>query len=173
MRRAGTFLMAMTLVAGLAACGGAGDGGMEDDTASMPESDAAATGAEEAAAMGATVTLNALNESGITGTAEVRGAGDDVEIEVSFEGLTEGETYPVHLHEGTCADGGGVAAPIGEVTGGADGTGSASATLAAADLSAEGSYYVQGHLPDGQPAVCGDAPSVSDLLAGGSTGGGA
>lgn len=173
MRRAGTFLMAMTLAAALAACGGAGDAGMEEDTAAMEESDPAATGAEETAAMGATVTLNAVNESGITGTAEVGPSGDAVEIEVSFEGLTEGDTYPVHLHEGTCSEGGGVAAPIGEVTGGTDGTGSASATIAAGDLSADASYFVQGHLPDGQPAVCGDAPSVSDLLAGGSAGGGA
>ncbi|MFW6010764.1 MAG: hypothetical protein ACOC9H_02480 [Gemmatimonadota bacterium] len=173
MRRAGTFLLAMTLSAGLAACGGAGDGGMEEDTASMQESDAAATGGEEAAAMGATITLNAVNESGITGTAEVGPDGDAVEIEVAFEGLTEGETYPVHLHEGTCSEGGGVAAPIGEVTGGADGTGSASATIAADDLSADASYFVQGHLPDGDPAVCGDAPSVADLLAGGAAGGGA
>jgi hypothetical protein len=173
MRRAGTFLMTMILAAGLAACGGAGDGDMEEDAASMQESDAAATAGEEAAPMGATVTLNAVNESGITGTAEVRPSGDAVEIEVSFEGLAEGDTYPVHLHEGTCSEGGGVAAPIGEVTGGTDGTGSASVTIAGADLSADASYFVQGHLPGGQPAVCGDAPSVSDLLAGGSTGGGA
>lgn len=173
MRRAGTFLVAMTLAAGLAACGGAGDGGMEDDTASTQASDATETGAEEAAAMAATVTLNAVNESGITGTAEVGPADDAVEIEVSLEGLAEGDTYPVHLHEGTCSEGGGVAAPIGEVTGGTDGTGSATATIAAADLSADASYFVQGHLPDGQPAVCGDAPSVSDLLSGDSAGGGA
>lgn len=173
MRRTGTFLVLLVLTAGLAACGGGADGGMDQDTASMEETAEAAAGQEMGETDG-TVPLAAKNQSGITGTATVRSAGDSLGVEVSFEGLTEGETYPVHLHLGSCSAGGGVAAPIGEVTGGADGTGSTSTRIARAGLSADTTYFVQGHLPSGQPAVCGDAPAVSELLrAAGSGGGGA
>lgn len=173
MRRAGTFLVVFVLTAALSACGGGADGGMEQDTASMQQDTAAATTGQAMGEAGNTVSLAARNESGVTGTATVRAAGDFLEIEVNFQGLTEGESYPVHLHEGSCSAGGGVAAPIGEVTGGTDGTGSASTSIARADLSVDATYFVQGHLPDGTPAVCGDATAVSDLLAGGADGGGA
>lgn len=99
--------------------------------------------AEEKAEM--TVTLEAKNESGITGKAEIARAAEAEkphahEITVNISGAAAG-TYPAHVHRGTCESGGGVATALTSIT--VEGAGSmASSTtvvtpdqLAAADPS--------------------------------------
>lgn len=95
-----------------------------------------------------TVELSEKNGSGVTGTARIYEKGEMGEhremeedeaherekgergkmhahrVVVELRGLEAGATYPVHVHQGTCAEGGGVVLPLESVTGGEDGTGS-------------------------------------------------
>lgn len=101
-------------------------------------------------------------------------AADTVHVTVELGGLTSGESYPVHIHQGTCQEGGGVAVGLNAVEA-TDGSGSSETSFAAGDLSMDASHFVQAHLPDGTPAACGDVPghdgsSASDTA--GSGGGG-
>lgn len=106
-----------------------------------------------------TVPLGPKTDTGITGTARITPRGDSLAVQVSLSGLTEGESYAAHVHEGSCESGGGVAVGLNAVTGQADGTGSSTATIAAATLESGQGYFVQAHLPDGTPAACGDMPA--------------
>lgn len=132
------------------------------DQAAMNGEEAAADrqAMEDRAGQQATsVPLGSKNDSGITGTARITPQGDSLAVQVSLSGLTEGESYAAHVHEGSCESGGGVAVGLNAATGQADGTGSSTATIAAATLQAGQGYYVQAHLPDGTPAACGDMPA--------------
>lgn len=106
-----------------------------------------------------TVNLAAKNNSGITGTAALKTMGDSVQVTVNLVGLKAGQTYPAHVHQGTCDAGGPVAAPLTSVAATADGTGSSTTTIAASAMAAGNTYFVQAHQPGGQPAACGDIPA--------------
>ena len=141
----------------LAACGEAGqtDEAPADTAAEMD------TAADTAEASGA-LQLQPKNESGITGEAYTEAApGDSAVVVLDLQGLDEGAEYPAHVHEGTCEGGGGVAAALSSVTGGADGSGTSRTTLATADFSETDPYFVQVHLPDGTPASCANVPQAS------------
>lgn len=89
--------------------------GLSTDVAAQEEAKA---GAETQKKM--TVSLEAVNDSGITGTATIVAAeGAEKphahEVTVSLSGATEG-TYPVHIHRGTCESGGGVATALTSIT---------------------------------------------------------
>lgn len=173
-------LMAILLMTALPAfaCGGAeteqeaadeqmGEMGEMEETETEAASERAmATGA-------ATLQLSALNNSGITGTASVSHTADSLTVTMDLTGLTEGETYSVHIHQGTCEQQGPVAAPLSSVEAEAGGRGTATTTVAMDQLTSGegeatgegegmqegeahqmGSYYVQAHLPDGTPAAC-------------------
>lgn len=147
-------------VAGLVACGG----GETDDSGQMEaEGQAAGEAAQMEETAGAAdsvrVTLAPRNQSGIEGTATVRHMADTVHVTVSLTGLTAGNSYPAHIHQGTCQGGGGVAAGLTSVKAG-DGSGMSQTRIPAAKLSMDASYFVQAHLPDGTPAACGDLPST-------------
>lgn len=155
-----TFASALTAlcVAGLAACGGGetGDSGQMEggEQAAGQAGDTAEAVASDAAV---DVALAPKNQSGIEGTARIRHA-DTVHVTVRLEGLSSGESYPVHIHQGTCQEGGGVAVGLTSVQA-TDGTGSSETSVAAAELSMDASHFVQAHLPDGTPAACGDVPA--------------
>lgn len=149
----------------------------------------ATAGAQEEAEDDAEVTVELAprNDSGIHGTARIH----DVEeaeheeaeeeehaeahehgekhghrVVVELRGLETGASYPVHVHRGSCAEGGPVLMPLEAVDAGPDGTGSSTTTITAAQMAEkakemEGEHppvYVQAHLPDGTPAACGDVP---------------
>lgn len=142
------------------------------DQASMDGGDAGADqGAQDAATRqaGTNVALGSKNNTGITGTARMTPRGDSVAVQVRLSGLTEGESYAAHVHEGTCESGGGVAVGLNAVTGQADGTGSSTKTIAS--LPSGQSYFVQAHLPDGTPAACGDVPGMEGASADTASGG--
>lgn len=144
-----------------------------------------------------TVELSPVGESGVSGTAVIHsmapeGHGEmmeegehgemmreesmhDHEVEVMLQGLEAGETYPVHVHRGSCAEGGDVFHPLASVTAGDAGEGTSTTTVTAAEMSekmaememgmeeGEGmkqhpSFFVMAHLPDATPAACGDVP---------------
>lgn len=160
MKRKTTTLLGLLLPLAVLACGETGTqegGGMEE------EASGGDTAAAEAATMeepGATVSLAAKGESGVSGDARVMPAGDSVRIALSLTGLTEGQSYPAHVHTGTCSAGGGVDQPLSPVTGQAGGTGSSTSTLAAS-LFADTTHFVQVHGSGGTPVACGDLPAPS------------
>lgn len=159
-------LAAIPLV-GVVACGEraaeeeAAEGGMAEGE--MAGERAAGQAAEK------TVDLTPKNDSGITGTAviEETAGGDSLRVSLTLNGLAEGNQYPAHIHTGTCQQTGGVAVGLTGVTGQAGGSGTSTSTVAADALSADQSYYVQAHLPNGTPASCGNLPAPE----GGSGGG--
>lgn len=159
-------------VAGLGACGGgdAGDSGqMESGEQAMAErgqmqDTAPASGEQSGEAVD--VTLAPRNQSGIEGTAQMHHQGDSVRVTVRLGGLSSGESYPVHIHQGTCQEGGGVAVGLTSVQA-TDGTGRSETGVAAGELSMDASYFVQAHLPDGTPAACGDVPAHEGSEGGG------
>lgn len=131
------------------------------DQAAMDGEEAAADrqATEVQAGQATTVPLAPKNDSGITGTARITPRGDSLAVQVNLSGLTEGESYAAHVHEGSCESGGGVAVGLNAVTGRADGTGTSTKRIAAATLQSGQGYYVQAHLPGGTPAACGDMPA--------------
>lgn len=159
MRRKTTTLLGLLLPLAVLACGETGmqeNGGMEEASGG----DTAAADAATMESPGATVSLAAVGESGISGDARLMPAGDSVRVAVSLTGLTEGQSYPVHVHTGTCSAGGGVDQPLSSVTGQAGGTGSSTTTLAA-PVFADTSHFVQAHGSGGTPVACGDLPAPS------------
>ncbi len=155
-----TPLVALT-VAGLVACGGGETGDSGEMEASGDASEEAAGQMQESAGVADSfqVTLGPKNQSGIEGTATIRHMADTVHVTVSLTGLTSGNSYPAHIHQGTCQEGGGVAAGLTAVEA-ADGSGSSETQVPASELSMDASHFLQAHLPDGTPAACGDFPST-------------
>ena len=89
-----------------------------------------------------TVQLSERNESGVKGTVEIFEAARSAEsemakhlIDLDLESLEAGATYRVHLHGGTCAEGGQVVTPVASVEADAEGRGKATAELPAEKLS--------------------------------------
>lgn len=147
-----TPIVALSFI-GLAACGGG-----ETDGAGEMEAGAEAAGEAAGETDAVQIALAPRNESGIEGTATIRRGADTVHVSVSLTGLESGESYPAHVHEGSCQAGGGVAAGLTSVEAG-DGEGSSQTRIPAGELDADGDYFVQAHLPDGTPAACGNVPA--------------
>jgi hypothetical protein len=117
----------------------------------------------------APITMEAVADSGVTGSATmVENAAGGVDVEVTIDGALEYPgTHQSHLHHGNCTD------PTGEihealtsVEAGADGSGSASTTIDPPDkpdfahwLSRE--HYVAVHALDGTVVACGDVLAAS------------
>lgn len=98
-------------------------------------------GQEAKAQEGMTINLSEVNESGIEGKAVVSDSEDAEamaahEVKVKLTGATEGETYPAHVHRGSCEEGGPVVTGLTSVE--ADAEGASSVTVvSAADLRAD------------------------------------
>ncbi len=84
----------------------------------------------------ATLTLDALNNSGVTGTAQLSHTQETLNVSLSMTGLEAGAEYAAHVHRGSCDQQGPVVAPLGTVIAGADGTGTLDATVPMEKLSA-------------------------------------
>ncbi len=136
----------------VASCGGdttsgsrAGGGETDGSTeASVIRVDLAAVGGS--ATEGAvSLTLNEGSYSTVVSIDTHRGPGD----------------YPVHIHTGSCAEGGSVVVPLTSVEGQEGGEGQSRTTFSASDLPAGGSYFVQLHDAQDQSAIgCADLPSL-------------
>lgn len=74
-----------------------------------------------AAATSVTVPLSAQNGSGETGTAKVTDVAGGVSVVISLKGAPA-TAQPVHIHDGTCANLGGVVYPLKDVVGGSSTT---------------------------------------------------
>lgn len=108
------------------------------------------------------IALNEVDGSGIRGEAAALHSEGAVRVEVALTGLEPGASYPAHIHRGTCADGGPVAAPLANVEGAEGGSGMASTTLSPDQLPADQDAFIQVHHLDGRPAACGDIRGHGD-----------
>lgn len=68
------------------------------------------------------VTLSALNESGISGTATITETEGQLMVEISMEGEVTGRTLPAHIHVGECPGVGAIAYPLNSVVDGSSQT---------------------------------------------------
>lgn len=167
------YLAALPLA--LAACGG-GDEGTEEgagdatvataDSATMAAPPPAAAPAPMAGdsmgaqmAGGSTVPMMALNNSGVTGQAQIaEHAAGETMITVTLTGPGSG-THPGHIHSGTCENLGAVVVPLQSVTL-ANGTGTSTSTAKVPLATVmNGQHVVNFHAGSGEnpmaPVVCG------------------
>lgn len=163
-----------TLTLGLLAAACAGGEQAKDEAGAGMDTAAAETMAGGEApggghAMGTSVALAPRNESGIAGTAVLTpAAGDSLVVELSLSGLTAGQSYPAHVHHGTCSSPGSVAVGLESVAASAE-TGRSRTRLVDPRASdSAGPYLVMAHLPDGTPAACGEIPTEREPPATGS-----
>jgi len=104
----------------------------------------------------AEIPLHEVNGSGVTGEAMAMHSDDAVVVVLDLEGLPAEGEYAAHIHSGTCAEGGGVAAPLNPVMGLADGTGTSTTTLDPHDIPLDAPHFIQVHGEGGTPIACGD-----------------
>jgi hypothetical protein len=103
-----------------------------------------------------TVTLAAMNESGVSGEAMAMHSDDAVVVILELEGLPGEGQYNAHIHDGNCAAGGPVRVALNPVAGLADGTGTSTTTLEASELSETDPHFIMVHGEGGTPLACGD-----------------
>jgi hypothetical protein len=112
--------------------------------------------------MDRTVELHPVNDSGVSGVAELMHSNNQVVVVLELEGLPGEGGYAAHIHVGSCADGGPVGAPLDPVVGLADGTGTSTTTIDAGDLSRSDPHFIQVHGEAGTPIACGDVEGHGD-----------
>jgi hypothetical protein len=97
------------------------------------------------------VSLEEANDSGVSGEAALWQLGDDVLVIVGLSGA--GPVHASHVHEGSCADLGGIVHPLADVV-----DGHAETTLTATRLEdvANGDSALAAHGDDGEVVTCGD-----------------
>ena len=69
-----------------------------------------------------TVNISPQNSSGESGTATLTQVGADVKVVLAIKGAPATTPQPAHIHDGTCANLGGVAYPLSNVVAGASTT---------------------------------------------------
>lgn len=161
-------LLLLSFVA-FTACGGGGDqqAKTKTDAEQAAGQQQTQTSQQGQAAGGAvSVLLSPKNQSGIEGEARIRPKDDSLQVELLLQGISPGQRYPAHVHRGSCAAGGGVAAALSSVSGKQE-PGTSTTTIAASAVPADTSYFIQAHLSDGTPAACGNVPVEAFEPAGG------
>ena len=146
-------LWALALLAPLAACGGDEAPAPAMETAPPPATEAPPPPTEM---MHATVVLDEVNSSGVSGEAMAMHSDDAVVVILDLDGLTDEGEYAAHIHIGSCAEGGPVAVSLNPVLGLADGTGTSTTTLEADELAEGDPHFIMVHGEGGTPIVCGD-----------------
>jgi hypothetical protein len=152
LRRMGASALALVLLAGC------GDATPADDVDAEPDP---GPGVEAAPSpmdtmIHVTISLDAMNESGVTGEAMAMHADDAVVVILELEGLPGEAQYAAHIHAGSCAEDGPVAAPLNPVAGLADGTGTSTTTLEADELGTDTPHFIMIRSEGGIPIACGD-----------------
>lgn len=132
----------------------------DPEPAAEPEGEPADPSVEEVPT--ATVDLEEVEESGVTGEAAVMDADDTEVYVVDVEGLPAEAEYEAHIHTGNCAEGGGVAEPLNPIMGGEDGTGSSTTMFDTGTVPTDEDHFVQVHGEDGDPIACGDLDGSDD-----------
>ena len=89
-----------------------------------------------------TITLNASNSSGQTGTAVLTSVGSNqVRVDLTINGAPAGANEPVHIHSGTCPNPGAVVYPLTNVV---DGKSTTTITTTLAALTGS-PFAINGH----------------------------
>lgn len=163
-----------TLVLAVAACGGGEDGAevvADPSVAAVTPAPSATTPPTTPAESTMTghssastpVQLTALNNSGVTGQAQImeHGAAETM-VTVTLQGQGSG-THPGHIHSGTCDNLGPVVAPLESVAM-ASGTGTSSSTVKVPMSTVmNGQHVVNYHAGSGEnpmaPIACGAIPA--------------
>ena len=145
-------LVLLTVVA-FAACDTAGDA---DDAPADSAAFGDTTAADSLADMptGPEVTnLDDVNDSNIEGEATATHSQQEVTVSILLkgDGAKADQSYPAHIHTGTCKDGGPVAVELGTVQ-----NLQSSKTVPLSSLPANQPAFVQVHGADGKPVACGD-----------------
>ena len=96
----------------------------------------AASEGEMAGGAMSSIELAALNNSGITGMAQLSHTADDLTVTLDMEGLTAGESYMAHIHKGTCEQGGPPVVTLQAIEA-QDGTGTSTTMVAMSELMAD------------------------------------
>lgn len=146
--------LAVALLLPLSACGG-DSGDSAPAASSTPAASPAPAAAPPAEVPGIPLAFAALGESGVTGTGRLVDEGESSLLTIELHGLPGAGSYNAHIHNGSCAEIGGVAVRLTAVTAGADGHGTSSTTFGTADLP-EGMLAVQVHGVDGPGIACAD-----------------
>lgn len=102
--------------------------------------------------------LAPVNQSGVTGSVRAEHGDDEAEVTVELAGLQPSATYGVHVHTGRCAAGGPVAAPLGDVSAGSDGTARLTAEVAGSQLGPDDPAFIQVEDASGSAVACADLP---------------
>jgi hypothetical protein len=152
LRLLGASALALVLASG---CGG---GAPAEDGDAAPDSAPAVEAAPSPmdTMIHVTIALEAMNESGVTGEAMAMHADDAVVVILELEGLPGEAQYAAHIHAGTCAEDGPVAAPLNPVAGLADGTGTSTTTLEADEVGTDTPHFIMIRGEGGIPIACGD-----------------
>lgn len=143
-------VIALTLGAAVAAC----------EAADRPDG----SPAEADTALGALgpAEFAPVNQSGVTGTVRVEEDDDELTVTIELVGLEAGVVYATHLHTGRCAAGGPAAATLGRITGGEDGRGRLTTSVAAADVPPGDPVFVQAVGSGGDAVACADVGGNED-----------
>lgn len=146
-------------------CGGDPGDAAPDETGSMEESANEVTPEPAEPGMGTdeitehTVQLAAIDDSGVSGDATGMLTEDALVVMIEVEGLPAEGEYAVHIHNGTCAEGGQVAVALDPVIGLSDGTGASTTTLEPDEIDQSTPHFVQVVGEGGTPVACGDMES--------------
>lgn len=147
-------------------------GEMADSIAAAPDvnagqslaGDTLSAAAETGGGMQASVALNELQGSGVTGEATVAPghASGQTSVSVTLQAAdAAGGVHQGHIHQGTCDNLGGVVVPLPPVTV-TGGTGTANSSVAVDAMSVmDGGHVVAYHQAGGNPGapvVCGEIP---------------
>jgi Cu/Zn superoxide dismutase len=125
--------------------------------------DATAQATDSTMAASSTVQMQAVGSSGVNGQAWVTGQGNQTKVTVDLTGLQPDSAHAGHVHEGTCSSPGKVVAPLPDISGNANGSGTATATVALApDSVLDGQHVIAYHRSAGAnhgPTItCGAIP---------------
>lgn len=109
-----------------------------------------------------TVSMTASGGSGVTGSAVLTPQGSQTQVVVTIQGAPPNGTHVNHIHNGTCAQQGGIAFPLADLKVDANGRATATSTVNATLASLQGgANYVNAHAGAALPSPgisCGDIP---------------
>lgn len=109
------------------------------------------------------LTFEPRRGTSVRGRATVRPADTAFTILLRLEGLRKNTRYNVHLHRGSCREGGGGGRSLAPVTGGPQGKGQARSTVAYGDLNPTFDHLIMVHGPEGHHVLCADMPTVGRM----------
>jgi hypothetical protein len=109
------------------------------------------------------VNFEPIGEFIAEGSVTLRRSDDTVTADILADSHLGPGDYPIHIHEGTCEEGGRVVVALATMTGGEGGEGTSVTSFPVTELPLDGTYFVQMHRADGTPIACADFPALTNL----------